>query len=114
MPSRAGIEEPLITLDAVVDTNDDEDVTEYIMCGMYDNAIGDECAHVGSDESLCGMNLGDLYDDLIMPEPVKVEEEIVLAVMKFPNKMKMTNDPHISIVRLEILQQDCIHLHMIT
>lgn len=47
------------------------------------------------DESIYTLNIFDMYDDLIMPEPVKVEVEIVLAVMKFPNSMKMLSDQHI-------------------
>jgi hypothetical protein len=40
-------------------------------------------------------NLGDMYDDLIISEPKKVDEEIVLAVMNFPNSMKMLSNPNI-------------------
>jgi hypothetical protein len=63
----------------------------------------DNFLFVDSDVSLYSNNLGDMYDALIMPEPAKVEVEIgigigigiVLAVMKFPNSMKILSDPKI-------------------
>jgi hypothetical protein len=41
------------------------------------------------------MNIGDMYDDLTMYEPNKLDEEIVRAVMKFLNSMKMLSNPWI-------------------
>jgi hypothetical protein len=56
-----------------VGTTDEDNDIEYVLCGMCDDEITDKYVHVNSDESIYAMNLGDMYDDLIMPEPEKVE-----------------------------------------
>jgi hypothetical protein len=51
-------------------------------CGVSITTLLLEFLCVESEVSLYNIILRDMYDDLIMPEPKKVHEEIVLAGMQ--------------------------------
>jgi hypothetical protein len=76
-----------------------EEEVEYVLGGIKDEIDTDELEFVDTEVSLYSMHLGDMYDNLIMPEDLpedKVgDEDIVMATIKFPGNMKMLSNPNI-------------------
>jgi hypothetical protein len=86
----------------VVTTEDAE--IEYVLCVINDDIGVDEFVCAYAEVSLYSIHLGCImYDDLIMPEVKKEEEEItVLTVINFPGNMKMLSIPNIWIGEIQL------------
>jgi hypothetical protein len=81
-----------VTVDVI--TTDNNEI-EYVLCGINNDIAADDFVFVDAEVLLYTMNLGDMYDDMIISEPKKVDEEIFLAVTNFTSSMKMLSNPNI-------------------
>jgi hypothetical protein len=72
----------------------EDDKIEYVLCGINDDIGTDKFVCVDSDVPLYNMHIGDMYDDLIMPEVKKEYDKIVMDVIKFPGNMKILINPN--------------------
>jgi hypothetical protein len=78
---------------ALATTEDDK--IEYVLCGIKDDINTDKFEFVDTKVSLCSMHLGDIYDDLIMHEDKRQDDETVMAKIGFPDNIKMLSNPNI-------------------